>query len=54
MDLEGVKYQCGSCEKIDTYVNTHDKGCSSCGSKSLWRVYTDAEIDQMREGEKVE
>ena len=51
--------QCASCEHTAEYSEDDVKkpaivACRRCKSKSVWRVYTDAEIDQMRKGEKVE
>lgn len=41
-----VKAQCGSCEMIDTYEKAHDTCCSHCGSKSLWRVSDESDVEK--------
>lgn len=53
--------QCASCEKVAEYSIEDMKRsgmvpCKNklCRQKSVWRIYTDAEKDQMREGVKVE
>ncbi len=51
--------QCASCEKTAEYSVDDVKkvgmvACKYCRSKSVWRVYTNAELDQMRKGERVD
>jgi len=48
--------QCGSCNHIAEYeADKKDKAqCKKCKSKSIWRVYTDAEKDRIMRGERVE
>lgn len=51
--------QCGCCEHIGEYKPEDMKrvgmvACKKCTSKSVWRIYTNAELDKMREGERVE
>ncbi len=51
--------QCASCDITAEYSADEMKkpaivACKKCGSKSVWRVYTPAELDKMREGEKVD
>ncbi|OBZ13348.1 hypothetical protein [Bacillus sp. FJAT-26390] len=53
--------QCGKCDHIADYSEEEVKSpamvaCKNefCRSKSVWRVWTDDEIERMVRGEKVE
>jgi len=48
--------QCGSCNNIAEYEkeSKNKPYCKKCGSKSIWRVYTNEEIDRIMRGEKVD
>lgn len=51
--------QCEICEKTDQYTDEDMQwigmvACKKCGSKYVWRIYTDVELDRMRKGERVE
>jgi hypothetical protein len=47
-----VHGQCGCCEKVAEYsmddlLKPAIVACSHCQSKSVWRKYTNAELDQL-------